>query len=39
MKTAVEENICRPDIVKYFGGGIDTDRFDPKLFSKGIHHR
>lgn len=34
MKTAVEENICTSDIIRYFGGGIDTERFDPKLFSK-----
>lgn len=27
-RTAVRENICRPDKIEYLGGGIDLDHFD-----------
>ncbi len=30
----VKEKICSPLILKYFGDGIDTQRFNPKRFSK-----
>lgn len=34
INTAVEEKICNSKKIKYFGGGINTDKFDPKKFSK-----
>jgi len=34
IKTAKKEKICRPEIIRYFGGGIDCQRFDPNRFSK-----
>lgn len=33
IKTGIDEKICRPDLLKYLGRDIDTDRFDPKRFS------
>ena len=34
MKTASEEKICQPGLMKYFGGGIDMERFNPTMFSE-----
>lgn len=34
IKRAREEKICRPDLLKYLGRDIDTERFNPKRFSK-----
>ena len=34
IKTAKKEKICRPEIIRYFGEGIDCQRFDPNRFSK-----
>jgi len=33
MKTAKKEKICKEDRIRYFGGGIDLNRFDLKHFS------
>ncbi|MDP3882996.1 MAG: glycosyltransferase family 4 protein [Candidatus Staskawiczbacteria bacterium] len=35
-KTAVKEKICRPEQVRYWGGGVDVERFDPKRFSENF---
>jgi glycosyltransferase involved in cell wall biosynthesis len=34
MKTAVEEKICRQEKIKYFGGGVNLQRFDTTRFSE-----
>jgi len=34
IKRAIEEKICRPDLLKYLGRDIDTDRFNPQRFPK-----
>jgi len=34
IKTATEEKICSPDLIKYLGRDIDMQRFDPKRFSE-----
>lgn len=34
METASRERLCRKDKIKYFGGGIDINRFNPEIFSK-----
>ncbi len=34
MKTAIEEKICSPRFIKYFGGGVDMERFNPERFSE-----
>jgi len=34
IRTAIEEKICSPDLIKYLGRDIDTQRFNSKKFSK-----
>ncbi|MEK7080581.1 MAG: glycosyltransferase family 4 protein, partial [Patescibacteria group bacterium] len=34
IKTAIEKKTCQPHLLKYLGRDIDTDKFDPKKFSK-----
>ena len=34
IETLVNEKICSPSIIKYFGNGIDTKRFDLSRFSE-----
>jgi len=34
IKTAIEEKICSPDLIKYLGRDIDTQRFNSERFSK-----
>ncbi len=34
IETATKEKICSPALMKYFGGGINVEKFDPKRFSK-----
>lgn len=34
MKTAVEEKICSPNLIRYFGGGVDINKLNPRKFSK-----
>jgi glycosyltransferase involved in cell wall biosynthesis len=34
MATATDENICMPELMRYFGGGVDMKKFNPKRFSK-----
>ncbi|MFH1968252.1 MAG: glycosyltransferase [bacterium] len=34
MKTALNEKICKKEKIRYFGGGVDINRFSPDLFSK-----
>lgn len=34
MGTVLEEKISKKEKIKYFGGGIDMERFDPKRFSE-----
>ncbi len=34
MKTAIEEKICFPDVIRYFGGGIDMQKFNQERFSE-----
>jgi len=34
IKRAIEERICRPDLLKYLGRDIDINRFNPKRFSE-----
>lgn len=34
IESAKEEKICRPEILKYLGRDIDTERFNPQRFSK-----
>ncbi|MDO8529808.1 MAG: glycosyltransferase, partial [bacterium] len=34
IETLVNEKICSPSIIKYFGNGIDTRRFDSSRFSE-----
>lgn len=34
MATAIEEKICKEKSIRYFGGGIDVERFNPDRFSK-----
>ena len=33
MKTAVEEKICSDEMIRYLGGGVSVDRFNPERFS------
>lgn len=39
IETIVNEKICDPSIIKYFGNGIDTQRFNPSRFSKEFINR
>lgn len=34
IQRVIEERICRPDLLKYLGRDIDTNRFNPQRFSK-----
>ncbi len=34
IKSALEGNICQPNLLKYLGRDIDTNRFNPENFSK-----
>jgi len=34
IRKAIEERICRPDLLKYLGRDIDTGRFNPERFSE-----
>jgi hypothetical protein len=34
MDTAIKENICRPEKIKYLGNGINLEKFNPKNFNK-----
>ena len=34
IKRAIKVKICKPDLLKYLGRDIDTDRFNPQKFSK-----
>lgn len=34
MKTAEKEKICSLGVMRYFGGGIDMERFNPERFSE-----
>ena len=34
MKTATQEHICNNKLIKYLGEPVNTNRFDPKRFSK-----
>lgn len=34
IETAVKERICRSDLSKYFGGGINLSKFNPGRFSE-----
>jgi len=34
METVIKERICSPDLTKYFGGGIDSFKFNPERFSR-----
>lgn len=34
VRTSIKEGICRPEQIKYWGGGVDIFRFDPKRFSQ-----
>lgn len=34
MVTAVKENICPPERERYFGGGVNIERFNPGRFSQ-----
>jgi len=34
IQTAVKEKICKQNLIKYSGDGINTCRFDPSFFSK-----
>ncbi|HLD70762.1 MAG TPA: glycosyltransferase family 4 protein [Negativicutes bacterium] len=36
MQTVVDEKICSPDVVRYFGGGVDMARFNPGRFSQEL---
>jgi len=36
IKTAAEKKTCDPHLLKYLGRDIDTDKFNPKRFSKGF---
>jgi len=36
METAVKEKICRPEVIRYFGGGINCFKFNPNNFSKEL---
>jgi glycosyltransferase involved in cell wall biosynthesis len=34
IRGAIKERICRPDMIKYWGGGVNIDRFNPQRFSQ-----
>ncbi len=34
IETAIKEKICKRDLIKYFGGGIDIERFSLERFSE-----
>jgi len=34
IQRAIEEKICRPNLLKYLGRDIDVERFNPERFSK-----
>lgn len=34
IETSIKEKICRPGLIKYWGGGVNVFRFDPKRFSQ-----
>lgn len=34
MKTVVKEGICSDKLIRYFGGGININKFNPKHFSQ-----
>lgn len=34
IQTAIQQNICRPEKIKYLGNGIDLSQFDPDRFSE-----
>lgn len=34
METALKEHICSSKLIKYYGGGVNMERFSPKKFSK-----
>lgn len=36
MKTLIKEKICLPDLTRYFGGGVDIERFNPERFSENF---
>lgn len=36
IRTAIKEKICKPNLIKYWGGGVDVSRFNPQRFSQGF---
>ena len=34
MDTLIKEKIAKPEKIKYFGNGVDIDKFDSERFSK-----
>lgn len=34
IKTAIKEKICKPNLIKYWGGSVDIRRFNPQRFSQ-----
>lgn len=39
IQTAIRENICEPERIKYLGNGIDLKRFDPAQFDTSFRAR
>lgn len=33
VQTAIREGICRPELIQYLGGGIDTEELNPQRFA------
>jgi len=36
METALRERICSKKVIKYLGGGIDVEKFNPDIFSQSF---
>jgi len=36
IRTAVKEKICKPNLIKYWGGSVNVSRFNPKRFSQNF---
>jgi len=34
IKTSIKEKICKPELIKYWGGGVNISRFTPQKFSQ-----